>query len=155
MSVWFTKPAKSYHEAAAVGNGRLGAMDFGGVHDYRIVLNESSMWSGGPYDSNRPDAHACLPDVRSRLFDGNFGGCAAVGEMIIQSHDGTITLLPALPAAWKYGKATGLRARGDFTVDLEWRDGKVTDYRITSPVPREVKVRVNGETKAVRAGISP
>jgi alpha-L-fucosidase 2 len=81
-------------------------------------------------------------------IDGNLGGTAAVAEMLVQSHDGTITLLPALPAAWKDGKATGLRARGNFTVDLEWKDGKVTDYRITSPEPREVKLKIHGSLKS-------
>lgn len=84
-------------------------------------------------------------------IDGNFGGCAAVAEMLIQSHDGTITLLPALPAAWRDGQATGLRARGDFTVDLTWRDGKVTDCRITSPHGGEVRVKSNGTVRTVRS----
>jgi alpha-L-fucosidase 2 len=84
-------------------------------------------------------------------IDGNFGGCAAVAEMLIQSHDGAITLLPALPAAWSEGKVTGLRARGNFTVDMEWREGKVTGYRIASKEARPVKARVNGELKTVTA----
>lgn len=60
-----------------------------------------------------------------------------------------ISLLPALPAAWSTGSVKGLRARGNFTVDIEWKDGKVTNYRIASGEPREVKVRVNGEVKTV------
>ncbi len=84
-------------------------------------------------------------------IDGNFGGCAAVAEMLIQSHDGAISLLPALPAAWSEGQAAGLRARGDFTVDIAWKDGKVTAFRIASKEPRTVTVRVNGEVKTVRA----
>jgi alpha-L-fucosidase 2 len=81
----------------------------------------------------------------------NDGGCAAVAEMLIQSHDGIVTLLPALPAAWKDGQVTGLRARGNFTVDIKWKDGKVTDYRISSPQAAEVKVKINGEVKAVKS----
>jgi alpha-L-fucosidase 2 len=84
-------------------------------------------------------------------IDGNFGGCAAVAEMLIQSHDGTITLLPALPAAWSAGKVTGLRAQGGYTVDIEWQDGKVTDYRIAGPTAGPVRVGINGQVKTVTA----
>jgi alpha-L-fucosidase 2 len=71
MSVWFVSPAKSFHESCPLGNGRLGVMDFGGVGRQRIVLNESSLWSGGPYDGNRYTAFECLPDVRRQLFSGD------------------------------------------------------------------------------------
>ncbi len=88
-------------------------------------------------------------------IDGNFGGCAAVAEMLLQSQETTtdgapvLELLPALPASWHTGKVSGLRARGNFQVDLEWQAGKVTTYRITSPEPREVTVRINGETRKI------
>jgi alpha-L-fucosidase 2 len=84
-------------------------------------------------------------------IDGNFGYAAAVCEMLVQSHAGEIDLLPAIPEAWSTGKVTGLRARGGFTVDIEWKEGKVTKYRIASPEPREIKVRVNGEAKTIRS----
>ncbi len=74
MSVWFDKPARSFHESCVLGNGRLGAMDFGGVAKERIVLNESSIWSGGPYDGNKYDAYKCLPEVREKLFAGDISG---------------------------------------------------------------------------------
>lgn len=73
MSVWFVKPADSFHESSVLGNGRLGVMDLGGVEKERIVLNESSVWTGGYYDGNRYEAYKCLPDVRKNLFDARIG----------------------------------------------------------------------------------
>jgi len=84
-------------------------------------------------------------------IDGNFGACAGIAEMLLQSHLGEIHLLPALPKDWQKGSVKGLRARGNFTVDIEWENGKVTKYRIASPQPREVKVRINNEVKTVMA----
>ena len=84
-------------------------------------------------------------------IDGNFGGASGMMEMLLQSQNDEIQLLPALPKAWPAGSVRGLRARGNFTVDIEWKDGKVTTYRITSTEPREVKVRVNGKVKTVTA----
>ena len=69
--------------------------------------------------------------------------------MLLQSHAGEIELLPARPQAWPTGSLKGLRAPGNTTVDLAWKDGKLTAYRLASPEPRQVKVRVNGEVKMV------
>lgn len=89
MSVWFTAPAKTFHESCPLGNGRLGAMDFGGTGEWRIVLNESSVWSGGPYDSNRHDAWKCLPEVREKIFSGEMAGAEALLKRNFQYPDGT------------------------------------------------------------------
>lgn len=69
-TIWFDKPAQNFTESSPMGNGRLGAMMFGGVDDERIVLNESSMWSGSPQDGDRPDAYKYLPEIRRLLLEG-------------------------------------------------------------------------------------
>ena len=79
-------------------------------------------------------------------IDGNYGIAAAMLEMLIQSHDGIIELLPAPTEAWKEGSAYGLKARGNIEVDMCWKDGKVTDWKLRSSQPQRVKVLVNGET---------
>jgi alpha-L-fucosidase 2 len=85
-------------------------------------------------------------------IDGNFGTTAGIAEMLIQSHEGYINLLPAIPDSWKAsGEVNGLRARGNFTVDFKWRDGKILSYHVTSTTPRKVKIKVNGVVKEVMA----
>lgn len=85
-------------------------------------------------------------------FDGTYGITGGISEMLLQSHDGKIRLLPAIPEAWKSGSVKGLKARGNLTVDIDWRNGKVTRYKLTSPAatPAPVEVVVNGSTKKVR-----
>jgi alpha-L-fucosidase 2 len=70
--LWYRAPAGAWTEALPVGNGRLGAMVFGGPDDERIQLNESTVWSGGPYDPARPDHPEALPEVRRLVFAGRY-----------------------------------------------------------------------------------
>src|SRR4030095_13953615 len=69
-TLWYDKPAAKWDEALPVGNGRLGAMVFGGVEHERLQLNEDSMWSGGPQDADNPGALPALPRIRELLFAG-------------------------------------------------------------------------------------
>jgi len=85
-------------------------------------------------------------------IDGNFGATAGIAEMLIQSHAGFIDFIPSIPDAWKaQGEVKGLKARGNFTIDMKWKDGKVTSYKVTSPTPRTVKIKVNGQIKSIMA----
>ncbi|HYC70948.1 MAG TPA: glycoside hydrolase family 95 protein [Opitutaceae bacterium] len=68
----YDRPASEWVEALPVGNGRLGAMVFGGVAEERLQLNEGTLWTGGPHDWNNPNARAVLPEVRAALFAGDY-----------------------------------------------------------------------------------
>ena len=79
-------------------------------------------------------------------IDGNFGGTAGITEMLLQSHDGCIDLLPALPDAWKDGEFTGFMARGGFKVSAKWQDGRVIFCRVEGREGQPFRLRLNGET---------
>ena len=78
-------------------------------------------------------------------IDGNFGFVSGITEMLMQSYNGKIYILPALPSKWKNGKVTGLLAKGGVIVDIEWKDGKVASYSLEGK--GTYNVIVNGETK--------
>lgn len=99
--------------------------------------------SGGTYP-NLFDAH---PPFQ---IDGNFGGTAGVCEMLVQSDNGKIELLPALPDQWASGKVSGIRARGGIEIDMEWKDGKVTEATLKPSVSTTATIIYNGKTIKVK-----
>src|SRR6185312_5788921 len=71
LRLWYTQPAQKWTDALPVGNGRLGAMVFGGINDERIQFNEDTLWKGFPHDYDRAGAHDSLAKIRQLLFEGN------------------------------------------------------------------------------------
>lgn len=123
-----------------------------GNHAWQLISNQlrpvppeaRNGQSGGTYP-NLFDAH---PPFQ---VDGNFGCTAGIAEMLVQSHDGAIELLPALPDIWKQGTVKGLMTRGGFKIDMTWKDGRLTKATIHSTLGGNCRLRISNGLKAAPA----
>jgi alpha-L-fucosidase 2 len=103
----------------------------------KLTEHAKTAYKGGGTYANMFDAH---PPFQ---IDGNFGCTAGIAEMFMQSHDGAVHILPALPDIWKNGKISGLRARGGFLTDIEWENGEVKTVKIKSSLGGNLRIRTS------------
>jgi alpha-L-fucosidase 2 len=122
----------------------------------KLTGHAETEYKGGGTYANMLDAH---PPFQ---IDGNFGCTAGIAEMLLQSHDGAVHILPALPGKWKNGKISGLRARGGFLVDIEWEDGTARTVKIKSSIGGNLRIRTStplaladGTPPAPASGVNP
>jgi alpha-L-fucosidase 2 len=115
MKIWFNKPAEKWNDALPIGNGRLGAMVFGGIEKERLQLNEESVWTGTPRWDANPDALKNLPKVRKLLFEGKY----LEAEKLAQS---------GIMGAFRRDNASSYQTLGDLILDFTPLRG-VSGYR--------------------------
>jgi alpha-L-fucosidase 2 len=154
LSLWYRRPAKQWVEALAIGNGRLGAMVFGGLENERIQLNEDTLWAGGPYDPNNPEALAALPEARRLIFEGKYGEAnrligekmmaKPLGQMPYQTVGDLLLTFPELKSVADY--------RRDLNIDtavasVTYMAGgvKFTRELFSSPIDQVIIVRLTAD----------
>ena len=120
LVLWYRQPAAKWTEALPVGNGRLGAMVFGGIATERLQLNEDSVWSGRPCpDADRPEAYKALPEIRKLLFEGKYLEAEAMTNQYMTNQGG------GFDGAYD----SSYQTLGDLHLEFDLNQGPVADYR--------------------------
>ncbi len=110
-----------------------------GNHAYKIIKNMLTLAeNNNPEGRTYPNMFTAHPPFQ---IDGNFGLTAGVAEMLVQSHDGAVHLLPAIPDAWKTGSVSGIVARGGFEIAMKWQNGEVTEATVLSKLGGNLRLR--------------
>ncbi|WP_291778380.1 glycoside hydrolase family 95 protein [Cecembia sp.] len=135
------------HGGAGTGWSRAWLINFSArLHDGEMAHEHIQKLIQQSLYPNLFDAH---PPFQ---IDGNFGYTAAIAEMLLQSHDGFIHLLPALPKTWQNGKVSGLKARGNFLVNMEWKDGELMTASISAPIGGKAFLKHKGNLLEIDLG---
>lgn len=121
-----------------------------GNHAYKLITDQLTL-VGGRIDGVNTTGGGTYPNLFDAhppfQIDGNFGCTAGIAEMLLQSHDGVVHLLPALPDNWPTGQITGLVARGGYVVDITWNNNQITELKIKSKLGGNCRLRVNDNMK--------
>ena len=105
--------------------------------------NDHDMWHEGGTYANMFDAH---PPFQ---IDGNYGVCAGIAQMFLQCEDGKVKILPALPSEMKQGSIKGLLAKGNITVDIEWKNNKASSVKLVTPIEQTAIINIEGKDISV------
>ena len=139
---------KSFIKRGVMGTGWSGAWKIACAARF-YDGNKALLLASNLLAQNTMDNMFSKIDAKGELFqiDANFGFTAGLAEMLIQSHDGELHLLPALPDEWKEGSFRGLKARGGFVVDVSWKDGELKEAAIYSPAGGPCTLRYGSKAK--------
>ncbi|MBI1176235.1 glycoside hydrolase family 95 protein [bacterium] len=156
LSLWYRQPATRWTEALPVGNGRIGAMIFGGINRERLQLNEDTLWAGGPYDPVNPEAKAALPEVRQLIFEGKYREASRLISAKVMSKPlaqmpyetaGDLTLtFPDSTSVENYRRDLNLDTAVS-TVEYVENGTRFTRQVFASPVDQAIVVRLTADKK--------